>query len=137
MVAKGKILIVDDNYSSGELVKAILEEEGYSVHVEQSGESALFKMNTIQPDLVLLDVWMPGLDGFEVCKMLKEDEQTKDTPIIFLSASTDTEEKVNGFQLGAVDYITKPFEQTELLARVQTHLQINRMRVQLEQKQRN
>ena len=133
MVAKGKILIVDDNYSSGELVKAILEEEGYSVHVEQSGESALFKMNTIQPDLVLLDVWMPGLDGFEVCKMLKEDEQTKDTPIIFLSASTDTEEKVNGFQLGAVDYITKPFEQTELLARVQTHLQINRMRVQLEQ----
>lgn len=133
MVAKGKILIVDDNYSSGELVKAILEEEGYSVHVEQSGESALFNMNAIQPDLILLDVWMPGMDGFEVCKMLKEDEQTKEIPIMFLSAATDTNEKVKGFQLGAVDFITKPFEQTELLVRVQTHLQINRMRLTLEQ----
>jgi PAS domain S-box-containing protein len=133
MKAKGKILVVDDNYSSGELIKAILEVEGYLVHTEQSGESALFNMNTIQPDLVLLDVWMPGMNGFEVCKMLKEGEQTKEIPIIFLSASTDTIEKVKGFQLGAVDFISKPFEQTELLARVQTHLQINQMRLQLKQ----
>ncbi|MDA3930037.1 MAG: response regulator, partial [Prolixibacteraceae bacterium] len=132
MNVKGKILVVDDNYTASEFIKIVLEEEGYIVQTEQSGEKVLFVMNEIQPDLILLDLWMPGMNGFEVCKMLKADVQTKDIPIIFLSATTDTAEKVKGFQLGAVDFISKPFDQTELLARVQNHLQINQMRLQLE-----
>lgn len=136
MKAKGKILVFDDNYSTGEYIKIVLEEEGYIVHTEQSGEKVLFVMNEIQPDLILLDLWMPGLNGFEVCKILKEDEQTKDIPIIFLSGTNEASEKLKGFQLGAVDFISKPFEHTELLARVQNHVQISQMRLQLEKQAR-
>jgi PAS domain S-box-containing protein len=125
MKAKGKILVVDDSYSTGEFIKIVLEEDGYLVQTEQSGETALFNMNEIKPDLILLDLWMPGMNGFEVCKILKADVQTKEIPIIFLSATTDTAEKIKGFQFGAVDYITKPFDQRELLARVQTQIQLS------------
>jgi PAS domain S-box-containing protein len=120
----GKVLIVDDNSSSVELISSILEKAGYCVHIERSGENVLFNIDNIHPDLILLDIWMPDMNGFEVCKILKENEKTHEIPILFLSASTNTKEKVKGFAVGGVDYITKPFEQEELLARVSTHLQL-------------
>ncbi|HPE33640.1 MAG TPA: response regulator [Bacteroidales bacterium] len=120
------ILIVDDVPKNIELAANILQAKNYNITFATSGEAALEKVKSIDFDLILLDVMMPGMDGFEVCRLLKENSNTKDIPIIFLTAKSETENVVKGFELGAVDYVTKPFSTEELLARVKTHIDIRR-----------
>ncbi len=118
------ILIVDDIPRNLQVLGSILGENGYSVNVASNGKGALDSVAAQMPDLILLDVQMPDIDGIEVCKQLQSDPQTAHIPVIFLTARTDTEDIVRGFEAGAVDYITKPFFFAELLARVRTHLKI-------------
>ncbi|MDP3617204.1 MAG: response regulator [Rhodoferax sp.] len=132
MMSKGKILAVDDTPASLRLLTEILKEEGYEVRSAISGELALHAAATNPPDLVLLDIRMPGMDGYEVCRRLKADPATRDVPVIFVSAVTETDEKVLGFGLGAVDFVTKPYQYEELIARLSTHLELNRLRHHLE-----
>ncbi|MBD1939277.1 response regulator [Microcoleus sp. FACHB-68] len=128
----GPILIVDDNPTNLQLLFDCLTTAGYKVWVARSGQSAIKKVEYSPPDLILLDVLMPGIDGFETCRYLKASESTKDIPVIFMTALADTENKVKGFNAGAVDYITKPFQQEEVLARVQTHLSIRNLTKKLQ-----
>jgi len=116
------ILIVDDRINNLQLLSRYLDDANYTTLIAQDGDKAISTAKTVQPDLILLDVMMPGIDGFEVCRYLKSEAVTKDIPIIFMTALTETKDKVQGFKLGAVDYITKPVEEEELLARVKTHL---------------
>ncbi len=129
---KQKVLIVDDIPKNIELAANILRTKDYNVTYAKSGLSALQKIESIDFDLILLDIMMPEMDGFEVCMKLKESEKTRDIPIIFLTARTETENVVKGLEMGAVDYVTKPFKAEELLARVRTHLDIRRKIVELE-----
>ena len=126
------VLIVDDNTKNLQLLMSLFNEEGYQIHVARDGEQALKKINAVTPDLILLDVMMPVMDGFTACKQLKVSRSTQDIPIIFLSARTDSEDIVKGFELGAVDYVTKPFQREEVLARVHTHLALHRLQQRLE-----
>ncbi len=119
---KARILIVDDTPQNIQVLGTILEKNDYEIMIAQDGFQALKTVNKAIPDLILLDIMMPHLDGIETCIKLKESQKTKDIPIIFLTALTETEDIVKGFELGAVDYITKPFNSTELLVRVRTHL---------------
>ncbi|MFA6203002.1 MAG: HD domain-containing phosphohydrolase [Gallionella sp.] len=128
----GKILAVDDTPASLRLLTDILKDEGYEVRAAISGELALRAAILNPPELVLLDIRMPEMDGFEVCRRLKASPATQDVPVIFVSAASETEEKVRGFELGAVDFVTKPYQRDELLARVRTHLELNRLRHHLE-----
>jgi signal transduction histidine kinase len=129
-----KILIVDDEFVSRMTLQNLLASLGECTTVE-SGEDALkVALSDDPPDLILLDILMPGIDGFEVCKRLKAASQTKDIPVIFLSANTEVEDKTRGIELGAVDYITKPFHKAEVKARVRTHLSIKKMREDLREK---
>jgi len=130
----GFILIVDDNPTNLSVLSQTLKGAGFAVRVAEDGESALQLVERKQPALILLDVQMPGIDGFETCKKLKADPKTQAIPIIFLTALTDVENKVKGFSLGAVDYISKPFEQEEVLARVRVHLQLKNLTETLEQR---
>lgn len=118
------ILIVDDTPKNIQLLGTILKNAGYKVNVATNGLQALSVLEKLKPDLILLDVMMPDLDGYETCKRIKEINHLKDIPIIFLTAKTQTEDIVKGFELGAVDYIVKPFNALELLARVKTHLSL-------------
>lgn len=120
------ILIVDDIPKNIELAANILQAKNYNITFATSGAAALEKVKSIDFDLILLDVMMPEMDGFEVCKHLKDDPKTKEIPVIFLTAKSETENVVKGFELGAVDYVTKPFSTEELLARVKTHIDIRR-----------
>lgn len=129
---KGKILAVDDTPESLRLLTEILTAEGYEVRSAISGELALHAATLHPPELVLLDIRMPEMNGYEVCRRLKAQAETRNVPVIFVSAATETEEKVQGFELGAVDFVTKPFQRDELLARVHTHLELNRLRNHLE-----
>jgi two-component system cell cycle sensor histidine kinase/response regulator CckA len=126
------ILVVDDESESLALLSGILATEGYKVRSADSGRLALASVNAWLPQLILLDIHMPDTDGFEVCRQLKAGEKTRDVPLIFISATSDVDERVAGLKLGAVDYITKPFRREELLARVETHLELGRLRSQLE-----
>lgn len=125
---KGKILAVDDTPASLRLLTDLLKNEGYDVRSAINGEMALHAAAISPPDLLLLDIRMPDMDGFEVCRRLKENPETRDVPVIFVSAAFETFEKLHGFELGAVDYITKPYQRDELLARVRTHLELNNLR---------
>ncbi|MCP4110923.1 MAG: response regulator [Desulfobacteraceae bacterium] len=125
---KPLILIVDDVPKNIQVLGSILSNEKYQIAAAVNGRHAVEMVNDIKPDLILLDIMMPELDGFEVCKILKASEKTKHIPIIFLTAKTATEDIVKGFQIGAVDYVTKPFNSTELLARTHTHLELKRAR---------
>jgi CheY-like chemotaxis protein len=125
------ILAVDDNPANLNLLFDLLDEAGFEVLVSQSGESAIKRAETTHPDIILLDVMMPGIDGFETCRRLKAHEATQDIPIIFMTAVTEIDEKVKGFDLGAVDYVTKPIQPKEVLARVTTHLTIQRLQKDL------
>lgn len=127
---KPLILIVDDNPTNIDLLLATLQ-DSYRFGVCKEGESALQYVEKIKPNLILLDIMMPGIDGFEVCARLKKDPETALIPIIFITAMQDTESKTRGLELGAVDYITKPFHTSEVLARVQTHVQLDQMKKQL------
>lgn len=126
MMRPDKIMIVDDNTDNLVYLQKLLLENGYETFPANSGELALASIEQVQPDLFLLDIKMPGMDGFEVCKNIKETEIAVDVPVIFLSVADDIEAKLKGFRLGAVDYITKPFQKEELLARIKTHLSLFR-----------
>jgi PleD family two-component response regulator len=118
------ILIVDDTPQNLQLLMSILSREDYEIHVAQNGSAALKKAHAVTPDLILLDIMMPEMDGFETCQQLKSSKDTEDIPIIFLTALTDTENIVKAFEKGGVDYLTKPFNSAELLARVRTQLEL-------------
>ncbi len=121
------ILIVDDLPDNLQLLSNILTEQCYEVRAARSGVIAIEAIKNELPDLILLDIRMPDMDGFEVCRRLKLDEKARDVPIIFISASGETADKTKAFQMGGVDYITKPFQESEILARVKTHLNIRRL----------
>lgn len=125
------ILVVDDTPGSIGVVQAVLEEAGYHVAIATSGEKALQRATLVMPHLILLDVLMPGLDGYETCRRLKAQEATRDIPVVFLSGLTETFDKVKGFALGAVDYLIKPIAPEELLARVLAHVTIGRLEREL------
>ncbi|SAL79136.1 sigma-54 dependent transcription regulator [Caballeronia terrestris] len=125
------ILVVEDIPANLSILLDLLSANGFSVSVAEDGESALEEIEYATPDLILLDVMMPGLDGFATCARLKSNPATRDIPVIFMSALTDTVDKVKGLELGAVDYITKPFQHEEVLARVGTHLEIKRLAARL------
>ncbi len=129
-----KILIVDDTPANIDVLDLFLEKEGYGISVAQSGESALDLAVRISPDLILLDVMMPGIDGFETCRRLKSNEKTRDIPIIFITARNETADIVKGFSMGGVDYITKPFSQEEVCARIHLHLKLKTLMADLETK---
>ncbi|NJR21252.1 MAG: response regulator [Richelia sp. CSU_2_1] len=130
---KGLILIVDDTPTNLEVISEALSQVGYAVAIATSGERALQQVDRRLPDLILLDVMMPGIDGFETCKRLKANPKTCDIPIIFMTALSEVDLKVKGFELGAVDYITKPFQEKEVLMRVKTHLQLSILTKNLEE----
>ena len=128
-----RILIVDDTIANIQLLGEIIQKEGYQINVAQNGLKALEAVKAMPPDLILLDIMMPELDGYETCQRLKADPDTRDIPVIFLTAKGETEDLVEGFRLGAVDYLIKPFKTEELLARVNTHLQLRRALKQIEE----
>lgn len=125
---KSLVLIVDDVPRNIKVLGDILRTKDYRIAVSTNGTQALEMVNKIQPDLILLDVMMPDMDGFAVCKILKESSQTRDIPVIFLTVKTEINDIVKGLGIGAVDYISKPFNSTELLARVNTHLELKKAR---------
>jgi signal transduction histidine kinase/DNA-binding response OmpR family regulator len=126
------ILIVDDNSSNLQLLRNILTEEGYIVHPASDGKLAIRFLRTTLPDIILLDIKMPGMDGFEVCHKLKENETTSNIPIIFISVLEAEQDKVRAFQVGGADYIAKPFHPEEVLARVKNQLRLRQLTEQLE-----
>ncbi|EIJ41192.1 diguanylate cyclase (GGDEF) domain-containing protein [Beggiatoa alba B18LD] len=130
------ILIVDDVPANVGVLFDFLSENGFEVLVARNGESALQIVDSAHPHLILLDIMMPGIDGFEICRRIKADEKNREIPIIFMTALTDIVDKVKGFKLGAVDYVTKPFHQEEVLARVSTHLKIHYLQTELQKKNR-
>ena len=121
-----KILLVDDTPANLDLLVDYLTAANFEVFVAENGSSALERLRHVQPDLILLDLLMPGMSGFEVCKTLKANLQTRHIPVIFLTAREETADKVKGFAVGGIDYITKPLVEAEVLARVRTHLQLAR-----------
>ena len=127
------ILLVDDTPANLQLLSGILRQQGYKLRPAPSGKLALQAARTLPPDLILLDVRMPEMDGYEVCERLKADPALKDIPVIFLSALSETADKVKAFAAGGVDYITKPFQLDEVLARVETHLELQRQRRQVQE----
>ncbi|PHJ58652.1 chemotaxis protein CheY [Nostoc linckia z18] len=129
----GFILIVDDNPTNLSVLCEALNSEGFRFRVAVDGESAIAQVERNQPELILLDVQMPGIDGFETCRRLKTNPVTQNIPIIFTTALADTDSKTKGFSLGAVDYIPKPFAQEEVIARVRVHLQLKQLNESLEQ----
>jgi PAS domain S-box-containing protein len=134
---RNTVLIVDDNPDILRLLFLYLQNAGFKVLVAENGHRALERLKISRPDIILLDVLMPEMDGFETISRLKADRATKDIPVIFLTALTDTMNKVKGFELGAVDYIAKPTQNEEVIARVNTHLTLRRLRIDLaEQNQR-
>lgn len=129
---KEDILIVDDTTNNLRLLSQMLDEHGYCVRAVTSGERALASVEATPPSLILLDIKMPEMNGFEVCQRLKSNPQTQDIPIIFISALDDVQDKLSAFTVGGVDYITKPFQLEEVLARVETHLALRRLQRQLQ-----
>src|SRR5262245_55616582 len=119
-----QILLVDDNPINLQILYKTLQGSGYRLLVAKSGEAALEIASRVRLSLVLLDIMMPGIDGFEVCRILKQDPRTQDVAVIFLSALDDSVAKVRGFAIGGVDYIAKPFQADEVVARVRTHVKI-------------
>lgn len=125
------ILIVDDNSKNLQILAEILRNEGYRVAMAKNGVSALNFAHKKEPDLILLDIMMPEMNGFQVCRRLKDDSGTKEIPVIFISALAETEDKLKGFDAGGVDYIAKPFQKEEILARVDAHLRLRNAREEL------
>lgn len=132
--AEKRVLIVDDSPTNLGVLLNYLEYAGFRVLVAESGESALKRVHYVMPDIILLDVMMPGMDGFETCRRLKQETGIGQIPVIFMTALNDTEDKVRGFELGAVDYVTKPLQHAEVLARIRTHLAIHTLQAELAQK---
>lgn len=129
-----RILVVDDTPANIQILTGILKEKGYQLSIATNGKQALQVLEKLRPDLILLDVMMPELDGFETCKQIKKTPGLDDIPIIFLTSKTDSSDIVAGFEIGAVDYVGKPFNTNELLARINTHLTIDQLRRSLAEK---
>ena len=125
------MLLVDDTPANLGVLFEHLDEHGYRVLVAEDGEEAVDLAERVHLDVILLDVMMPGMDGFETCQKLKASPAARDIPVIFMTALTDTRDKVRGFRAGAVDYVTKPFQHEEVLARVRTHVEMRRLEAQL------
>ncbi len=130
---KGNILVVDDTPNNLQALTEILLKQGYTARPAPNGRLALRAARVTPPDVVLLDIIMPHMDGYEVCTQLKADERTQDIPVIFISALGDVVDKVRGFSVGGVDYVTKPFDAEDVLARVETHVSLHKMQQQLEE----
>src|SRR6187551_3889671 len=127
-----RILLVDDDATNLDVLRHTLDGRGYRLFVTRSGESAIEVARRVRPLLVLLDVVMPGIDGYETCRRLKADSETREAAVIFLSSLDETKDKVRGLEVGAVDFVSKPFQREEVIARVNTHLTVQRLRRQLE-----
>ncbi len=125
------ILIVDDNPNNLKVVAGVLKESGYDFRLAKSGKLALSILEKTKPDLILLDVQMPEMDGFETCKRIKRDQSNENIPVVYLTANTDSESIKNAFTSGGVDYVTKPFNPVELLARIKTHIQLKKQAEEL------
>ncbi|MEA5624276.1 response regulator [Nostoc sp. UHCC 0251] len=126
--SKGIILVVDDNPANLQVLSSFLDQSSFEVWAARSGERAIQRLeNDDLPDLILLDVMMPGIDGFETCKQLKSNPRLQDIPVIFMTALSETADKIKGLQLGAVDYITKPFQHEEVLVRIENHLKLRNL----------
>lgn len=132
--SKANILVVDDTPENLQVLMQLLQKQGYRVRPAPNGAHALASTLKEPPDLILLDIMMPEMDGYEVCGQLKTDDRTRDIPIIFISALNETIDKVKAFSLGGVDYITKPFQAQEVLVRVETHLTLRHLQQELQQK---
>ncbi len=128
------ILIIDDDETNLKVLLKTLQQQGFEAITARNGTMGIRRAKFVLPDLILLDITMPDMDGFETCRRLKENETTRNTPIIFLTALTNTADKVKGFEMGAVDYITKPFETSEVVARVEKHLLLQRLQNELKEK---
>ena len=126
-----KILLVDDKAANISLLTAILEEKGYQISAASDGEQAIKIANYMLPDLILLDIMMPGIDGFETCRRLKRRIETKTIPVIFISAKSEIEDILMGFSVGGVDYINKPFYKEEVCARIKSQLKIQSLNKKL------
>lgn len=126
-ISSSRILIVDDNTANIDVMLTFLEMEGYEISIATSGTMAIRVARHDKPDLILLDVMMPELDGFETCRQLKSDPITSATPVIFVTAKKETSDIIEGFKCGGVDYISKPFRQEEVVSRVKTHLQLRHL----------
>lgn len=133
MTEQQTILIVDDSKQNRQILDILLTSEGYQVWLADGGQSALDIIEQGLPDLMLVDIMMPGMDGYELCRKLKADSRTRAIPVIFVSALSDTQNKLNGFEVGGVDYITKPFQFEEVLVRIATHLKLCLLQHQLEE----
>ena len=129
-----KILIIDDTPANIDILTAELEPRGYEIFAAPGGESGLKIAGRVQPDLILLDVMMPGRDGFAICRELKAHDATREIPVLFITAKQETASVLSGFRVGAVDYILKPFQPEEVVIRVETHLKINRLARELQRK---
>ncbi|MDA3811555.1 MAG: response regulator [Spirochaetaceae bacterium] len=125
------ILIVDDNISNLQVLGALLTQKGYEIAVAVDADKALEFLENDYPDLILLDIMMPGTDGYELCQKIKSIESLSEIPVLFLTALTDSEDIVKGFDAGAVDYISKPFNNAELLARIKTHVGLKKAKDEL------
>lgn len=128
-----RILVVDDNETNLKILKLILEKDDYEVHTTQSPENVLEKLENILPDIILLDINMPKISGYDLCREIKFSERFKDIPIMFISALSDAQDIVKGFHMGAVDYVTKPFKSEEVRARIATHLKIKQLQQELQE----
>jgi len=126
-----KILVVDDNQMNLMVMRSMFKYQNYQVHYADCGEKALEMARQLRPDMILLDVVMPDLSGFEVCRILKEEDYFKDIPVIFITAADEIEFIINGFEAGGVDYITKPFRKEEIMLRIKTHFELKLTRDQL------
>jgi adenylate cyclase len=129
--AESDILIVDDRPENIRFLATLLTEHRFNVRKAVNGEMALQAIRAMPPDLILLDINMPGLNGYDLCHLLKHDPATADIPVIFLSAVDDVDEKVRAFREGGVDYVTKPFQFEEILARIQTQLSLRNLQIEL------
>ncbi len=125
------ILVVDDNPQNIQVVGRVLRDKDYDVVFARSGEKALSYLENEKPDLILLDIMMPGMDGYQVCHTIIENYSDYKIPVIFVTAKTETDDIVKGFEIGAVDYVTKPFKPPELLARIKLHIELKRTREEI------
>jgi len=132
--SKENILVVDDTPDNLRLLSALLSEQGYTVRKALNGQMALTACKTLLPDLILLDVMMPGMDGYQVCQKLKADDKTRGVPVIFISALNDALDKVKAFDVGGVDYITKPFQLAEVLSRIGNQIKVRSLQIKLQEK---
>jgi diguanylate cyclase (GGDEF)-like protein len=127
------ILVIDDHPANLEVLVSFLKDQDFTIRIAENGEWALQVLETFQPDVIILDVMMPGMDGFETCRRIKSNKDTASIPVIFMTALGSVKDKVSGFEAGGVDYITKPFQHVEVLARINAHIKLKKQRIQLEQ----